>query len=255
MSVRISIVTPSFNQAGFIERTIRSVLDQEGDFQLEYVVVDGGSTDGTLDVLRRYSSRLRWISEPDRGQSDAINKGMAMTGGEILAWLNSDDMYRPGALDRVAAEYRQEPFAWCFGNCRIVDEQDREIRRSITRYKVAQSRRYSYRRLLRRDFVPQPSTFFSRAAYGTVGEISRELNYSMDYDYWLRLGRRWPPRYADCFLADFRWHASSKNGAAYRAAAWETYRTACRHAGQGHAADLALHFLHYCALSVVYRFL
>lgn len=255
MSVRISVVTPSYNQGRYIERTIESVLGQTGDFELEYCVVDGGSTDGTIDILRRYGSRFRWVSEPDGGQSDAINKGFRMTNGEIIAWLNSDDLYHAGALESVALEYRRESFDWCFGNCRIVDEDDREIRRSITAYKVAQAKRYSYRRLLRRCFVSQPAAFFSRAAYEAAGEVSRELTYSMDYDYWLRLGRRSPPRYVDRFLADFRWHTRSKNGAAYRAAAWETYQTARRHAGPGHATDLAFHFLHFCTLSVVYRFL
>jgi len=255
MSLKISVVTPSYNQGRYIERTIQSVMGQTGDFELEYCVVDGGSTDGTLDVLRRYGDRLRWVSERDQGQSDAINKGFRMTGGEMIAWLNSDDLYSAGAIESVAREYRREPFAWGFGNCRIVDENDREIRRFITRYKAAQSRRYSYGRLLRRCFVSQPATFFSRAAYEEIGDVSRELTYSMDYDYWLRLGKRWPPRYLDRFLADFRWHTRSKNGAAYRAAAWETYRTARRQAGPGHSMDLAFHFLHFCALSVVYRFL
>jgi hypothetical protein len=118
---------------------------------------------------------------------------------------------------------------------------------------VAQSRKYSYRRLLRRDFVPQPAAFFSAAAYRATGEISRELVYSMDYDYWLRLGRQWAPRHVDAFLASFRWHGQSKNGAAYRRAAWETYQTARRHAAGGHGLDLAMHFAHYCALSLLYR--
>lgn len=253
--MKISVITPSFNQGAFIERTIRSVLDQAGDFDLEYLVIDGGSTDGTLDVLRRYESRLRWVSEPDRGQSDAINKGLRLASGEVLAWLNSDDTYMPGALARVADEYRRTPFAWCFGNCRIVDENDREIREFITRYKVRQSRRYSFRRLLRRDFIAQPAAYFSRRAVEAVGEISRDLHYSMDYDYWLRLGRRWEPVYVDQFLANFRWHAASKNGAAYRAAAWETYRTARRQARPGETLDVGLHLAHVAALVVLYRFL
>jgi len=253
--MKISIVTPSFNQGRFIERTLCSVLEQTGDFDLELLVMDGGSTDETLSILRRYESRLRWVSEPDGGQSDAINKGFHLASGNILAWLNSDDTYVPGALERVAAAYRARPFAWCFGNCHIVDEQDREIRAAITRYKDRQARRYSYRRLLRRDFVSQPAAFFSSDAYRQVGDVSRDLNYSMDYDYWLRLAQGWPPVYIDAFLANFRWHAASKNGAYYRAAAWETFQTARRHAGSGHGFDVSMHFLHFCALSAIYRVL
>jgi glycosyltransferase involved in cell wall biosynthesis len=253
--VKISVITPSFNQAAYIERTLASIHGQRGPFELEHIVVDGGSTDGTPAILARHGDRLRWVSEPDEGQSDAIDKGLRMATGDILAWLNSDDVYRPDALAQVAAAYRAAPFLWCFGNCRIIDEHDREIRPAITRYKIRQSRRYSYRRLLRRDFIPQPSTFFTRAAVEAAGEISRSLTYSMDYDYWLRLGRLAPPRYLDTFLADFRWHTQSKNGAAYRAAARETLHTARRLAPPGSAFDLSLHTVHYWILCILYRFL
>ncbi|MEI6150437.1 MAG: glycosyltransferase family 2 protein [bacterium] len=253
--MKLSVITPSFNQGRYIERTVRSVLEQRGDFELEHIVIDGGSTDNTLDVLRRYEPKLRWISEHDGGQSDALNKGFRMATGEVLAWLNSDDTYPPGALARVAEEYRREPFAWCFGHGAIIDENDRPIRDFITRYKVSQSRKYSYRRLLRRDFISQPAVFFSAAAYRATGEISRDLVYSMDYDYWLRLGQRWPPRLVDAFLANFRWHTQSKNGAAYRKAAWETFQTARRHATPSQFADVALHLGHYGVLNVLYRLL
>lgn len=249
------MITPSFNQGCYLERTIRSVLNQKGDFELEYLVVDGGSTDESVGILKRYGDRLKWVSERDRGQSDAINKGFRMASGEILAWLNSDDTYEPGALASVAEAYREAPFEWCFGDCRIIDEQDREIRKAITRYKESQSRRYTFSRLLRRDFISQPSTFFTAGVYRETGDIARELAYSMDYDYWLRLGRKYPPRYVNCYLANFRWHQVSKNGAAYRRAAWETLCTARRHARWNEAGDVALHFGHYCLLSVLYRFL
>ena len=153
----------------------------------------------------------------------------------------------------MAAAYREAPFAWCFGNCRIIDEEDREIRRSITRYKVSQSRRYSYRRLLRRDFISQPATFFARDAYLHIGDIDRALTYSMDYDYWLRLGRTTGPRFLNQFLANFRWHTLSKNGAQYRRAAWETYQTARRHAPAGSRYDVFMHWVHFLTLSALYR--
>jgi glycosyltransferase involved in cell wall biosynthesis len=253
--MKISVITPSFNQGDYIERTIQSILSQKGDFELEHIVMDAGSKDNTLDILKTHSSHLTYRSEPDKGQSDAINKGFRMATGDILAWLNSDDMYEPNALQQVAAEYRREPFHWCFGDCRIIDENDRAIRPLITWYKINQSKRYSYRRLLRRDFISQPSTFFSRKAYDETGEINPLLFYSMDYDYWLRLGRKHPPRYIHRFLANFRWYTMSKNGAAYRRAARETYQTATMHALPTERFDIALHYVHYWLLSILYRVL
>ena len=119
--MKISVVTPSLNQATFIGRTIESVFAQTGDFTVEYLVVDGGSTDGTLDVLERYRGELRTIVEKDDGQSDALNNGFSRTTGEVLCWLNSDDTFLPGALAQVAEAFRTTGRSWCFGQCRIVD--------------------------------------------------------------------------------------------------------------------------------------
>ncbi len=191
--MKISIITPSLNQGKFIERTILSVLSQTGAFDLEYIIVDGGSTDDSLGIIKKYEDRLRWISEKDRGQSDAINKGFEMASGDILAWLNSDDTYTPGAFATVAEAYRQGPFKWCFGNCKNIDEQDREIRKLITRYKIFESKRYSCRRLLSKDFISQPAVFFTRNVYQEVGLLDLNCHYSMDYDYWLRMGKNIHP--------------------------------------------------------------
>ncbi|MDD5724475.1 MAG: glycosyltransferase family 2 protein [Syntrophales bacterium] len=160
--MKISVVTPSLNQGEFMERTIQSVLSQHGDFELEHIIVDGGSTDGTLDIIEKYKGRLTLLSGRDRGQSDAINKGFAMASGDILAWLNSDDTYEPGALSEVAEIHRKHEFEWYFGNCRNIDENDREIRKLITRYKMFESRRYSLRRLLSKDFISQPAVFLRK---------------------------------------------------------------------------------------------
>ncbi len=255
--MKISVITPSLNQGRFIERTIQSVLSQRGDFILEYIIIDGGSKDQSLNIIQRYENRLKWLSEPDRGQSDALNKGFSMASGNILGWLNSDDTYAPGAIETVAAAYRRYGFSWCFGNCRNIDENDREIRKGITRYKIFESKRYSYRQLLSKDFISQPAVFFTRNVFRKIGPLDLRCEYSMDYDYWLRIGKRFTPYYIDRFLANFRWQAVSKNSRAYRNAAWETYLTAKRHAppGLGNRYALFRHYLHYLTLITLYRIL
>jgi len=253
--MKISVITPSLNQGAFIERTIQSVLGQVGKFELEFIVMDGGSTDGTLDIVRSYQNGLTLISEKDHGQSDAINRGFARASGDILAWLNSDDTYVPGALSAVAETYRKGEFDWCFGNCRNIDAKDNEIRRGITRYKMFQSRRYSLSRLLSRDFISQPAVFFTKRVFQETGPLDLDLEYTMDYDYWLRLGKRYTPLYINRFLANFRWHKWSKNDANYRASAREAYLVAKKYAQPKDRFLVFNHYLHYRALILLYRFL
>lgn len=227
----ISIVTPSLDQARFIERTIRSVLSQEGAFGFEYLVVDGGSTDGTLDILRRYQGRLRFVSEPDRGQADAINKGLRAATGDVLAWLNSDDVLMPGALDRVARAFAENPQAqWLHSDCEIIDAEDRPIRRWISRYKAWRCRRYSYRSLLVENFISQMTVFWRREAMQAVGLLDESLRFAFDFDLWLRLGKLGEPIYLREKLAAFRWYETSKSGATFTKQFAEDYRVFLRHA-------------------------
>jgi glycosyltransferase involved in cell wall biosynthesis len=253
--MKLTVVTPSFDQGRFIERTIESVLSQRGDFDLEYLVVDGGSTDGTLSILRAHQDRLRFVSEPDRGQSDAINKGFRMASGEILAWLNSDDTYEPGAFDVVVRTMRETGARWCFGECRIVDADDREIRQPIRAYKRWVSRRYSFRRLLARNFIAQPAVFFRRDLLAEAGPLDESYAYAMDYDLWLRFGRLAPPAFIPHPLAAFRWHGGSKTAGQYGTGAREAFRIATRHAHGLERAALVEHLGHLAAEVAVYRLL
>ncbi len=250
--VKVTVVTPSFNQGSFIERTIESVLAQRGDFELEYLVVDGGSSDDTLSILRRHEGRLRFVSERDRGQSDAINKGFRMATGDVLAWLNSDDTYAEGALDAVVSALRRTGARWCFGECRIVDEDDREVRFAISRYKSWSSRRYSRTRLVGRNFIPQPATFFRKDLLAEVGPIDESLHFAMDYDLWLRFARVADPVFVPRTLASFRWHGRSKTGAGYARGAWECFRIARARARGRERLALAQHLAHYAAQVAVY---
>lgn len=250
--MKVSIVTPSYNQGRFIERTIESVLSQRGDFDLEYLVVDGGSTDETLSILGRHEGRLRFVSERDRGQSDAINKGFRLASGDVLAWLNSDDTYEPGALDAVVRALRGGGARWCFGECRIVDEDGREVRSAIARYKSWVSRRYSRARLVGRNFIPQPATFFARDLLDEVGPLDESLHFAMDYDLWLRFAAAAEPVFVPRTLASFRWHGRSKTGAGYARGAWECFRIARARARGRERLALAQHLAHYAAQVAVY---
>ena len=230
-SLRISIVTPSFNQAHFIERTIRSVLEQRGDFTVEYRVLDGGSTDATISILRRYENRLAWISEPDDGQVDAINKGLRAATGDIVGWLNSDDMLLPGALQKVAEAFSKNPKAeWLHGRCEIVDTNDKPIRRWISHYKDFRAQRYSFDSLLTENYISQMTTFWRRRVHEQIGYLDPSVALAFDYDFWLRLAKRGDPIYVKDRIACFRWYESSKSGANFERQFREAAEISARYA-------------------------
>lgn len=208
---KIALVTPSFNQSPYIRRTIDSILTQ-GYPRLDYVVVDGGSTDGTLELLRSYGSRLRWISEPDRGQSDAINKGFRMVEGEIQGYLNSDDVLLPGSLAAVGDFFSQNPNAlWLSGFCRIIDAHDRPVQSLVRRYKNFLLRHYRPWTLVMINYISQMATFWRSSAVDRIGTFSLDQHLVMDYEYWLRLSRLGRPGILHQELAAFRLHDEAKS--------------------------------------------
>lgn len=216
--LRFSIITPSFNQAAFIGRTIDSVLAQTGDFDLDYRVIDGGSADGTLEILRSYGARVMWVSERDRGQIDAINKGLRSATGDVVGWVNSDDVLLPGALGRVAAAFAAHPEAeWVHGRCRIIDEHDRTIRRWVSLYKHHRCRRHSFDNLLTENYVSQMTVFWRRRVHDEIGYLDPELDLAFDYDLFLRLAQRGAPIYLEDEIACFRMYGTSKSGAGFTA--------------------------------------
>ncbi len=182
---RISVVTPSYNQAKFIEMTIRSVLLQ-GYPDLEYIVIDGGSTDGSVDIIRKYEKWLAyWVSEPDRGQSHAINKGFEKATGEIYTWLNSDDYLLKDALGHVAVAYRHSPDAgaWCGGCVRVKPNGKKVWVRWPKRLDLEGLANWN------ENWFGQPACFFSAEAWRTSGPLDESLQYGMDFDFWLRLAK------------------------------------------------------------------
>jgi glycosyltransferase involved in cell wall biosynthesis len=254
--VKISIITPSFNQVQYLERTLESVHAQTGDFELEHIVVDGGSTDGSVALLERWKDKLWYVSERDRGQSHALNKGMARATGHLATWINSDDMLLPGALHTVARFFAERPTVqWAYGRSLIVDEQDREIRKWIRRYKDLMGRRYSYERLLLENYISQPSTFFRRALYDQVGGVDEALTYDMDYDLWLRFGRVADAAFIDATLASFRFHNASKTGGQVEQSLRAANQTARRHArdlGKPWLGELN-YWLYYKRTALIYK--
>jgi glycosyltransferase involved in cell wall biosynthesis len=222
---KFSVITPSFNQVRFIARTLASVSAQAVDFPVEHIVVDGVSTDGTLNILENHAGTIRLLTEPDKGMQDALNKGFAMATGEIIGWLNSDDTYLPGALQKVADYFDRHPDCqWLYGNCRMIDEHDRVVRKWITAYKNRSARKYRFEKLLIENFISQPAVFIRREALLTVGPVDPDLSTAMDYDLWIRLAKRGIPGYIDDDLACFRVHRESISAQRFKAQFDEQYR-------------------------------
>ncbi len=199
-----SIVMPSLNQARFLARAIESVLVHR-EVDLELIVMDGGSTDGSLEVLRAIGDpRLRFVSRPDRGQADAINRGFARARGEIIAWLNSDDEYVPGALYHVARAFAEDPDCCAlYGEVDMVDEDGRVLRRYPTKP-------WNTARMARKCYISQPSVFIKREVFETCGPLRRQLMLCLDYEYWHRVAANYRWKTLDRVLALSRIYPSTK---------------------------------------------
>jgi len=222
----VSIITPSFNQARYIDATIRSVVSQDYP-RIEYMIVDGGSTDGSVDIIKSYAKHLEsdsllsdyqkqasglqnhgiawWVSERDKGQTDAINKGFARAKGEILAWINSDDTYEPGAVSAAVKVLQEHPeVGMVYGDCNFINESGRVI----GKFGAAQT---SYR-LLRQGYahIPQQTMFFRADLWKQVGPLDSSFYFAMDYDLWTRIAARTEIKYTPQTWANFRLHTSGK---------------------------------------------
>lgn len=202
---RISIVTPSFNQAAFLERTIRSVLDQDYP-NLEYIIVDGGSTDGSVEIIRRYESRLAWwVSEADAGQVEAINKGLRRATGEWVGWQNSDDVYFPGAFAELAAVSRRRPDAdLAIGDMMLIDTNDRPLR--DIRYVTP-----SHKALLAEGMLlANQAAFWKRSLHERIGLLDERWSCSFDYDWFLRITEQGAAVHVNRIWGALRLHDATK---------------------------------------------
>lgn len=223
----ISLVTPSLNQGKFIRATLESVLTQDYP-DLDYRVQDGGSTDETLAVLRAYKGRVPFVSEKDTGQADAINRGLAGATGEVLGYLNSDDVLTPGALAAVGEAFASDPdlmFVW--GRASYLDEAGNSVSPYLARPDAIE-------RLADACFIAQPAAFFRRKVWEEVGPFDASLHHTMDYDYWLRIAARYPRssmRFLDRELAGCRMHADAKTVAGWSRALDEIMELVKRRTG------------------------
>jgi len=233
---RISIITPCLNAVATIEETVEGVRAQ-GYPDVEHLVVDGGSTDGTVDVLARLG--VRYVSEPDEGRVDAANKGVDLTSGEVVAWLNADDRYEAGALRAVGEVFAGSPATmWVTGYCRIIGGDGQEIRRPITAYKNFLLRHWSYGLYLTQNFVSDPATFVRRGALEDAGRLDSRYRISHDYDLWLRVARRHDPVVLRRYLSSFRMVEGTLSMAGFEHQFREHVECARRH-GDGHRLAVA----------------
>lgn len=241
---RVTIVTPSYNQGRFIEETIRSVLLQ-GYAPLEYVVMDGGSTDGAVEIIRKYEPWLYfWTSGPDGGQSHAINEGWRRGTGEIVAWLNSDDVYEPGVVWKAVSLLAEHPDAgMVYGHSTEYDEEGRNVGKLRGRPFVAEEIIWG------RNPVAQPSAFMRRGVIDRVGCLNESLHFAMDYDLWLRLGTAAPVFFVDEIWSRFRFYPQSKSGGGWLPFAEEIDR-ALGEAFRGNRLPPALHRHRVAALAL-----
>jgi glycosyltransferase involved in cell wall biosynthesis len=245
----VSIVTPNLNQGRYLEECILSVLNQDYP-NIEHIVMDGGSKDGSLAILRKYQKHLaHWQSCRDGGQSDAIDKGFRKCTGDILAWLNADDYYLPGAISKAVDAFVKNPEAVAvYGDYQLLFPDGRIKKKPKIGYnhKICL---YSYL------MIPQPSSFFTRTAYHAVGGIDPDLNYAMDYDLFLRLGKYGKIQHIKQFLSTFRLHSGSKSVSESEAFGPELRRIRERY-GVNYSNPLKVRFLSkwYLGLAVI-RFL
>jgi glycosyltransferase involved in cell wall biosynthesis len=201
----VTVITPSYNQAAYLEQTMRSVLLQDG-VEIEYCVVDGASTDGSVELIRRYSDRLAWwVSERDQGQAEAINKGFQRARGEIVAWLNSDDLYFPSAVQKAVSVLQDSPsLGMVYGDAITIDTMGRPLNK-------LSFREWGLSDLMAFRMICQPAVFMRRAVLEQAGYLDPNYHFMLDHHLWIRMASLAPIRHIPHILAAARQHAEAKN--------------------------------------------
>lgn len=253
---KFSIITPSLNQVFFIEETIKSVLSQK-NVEVEYIIIDGGSTDGTVDIIKKYGRKIKWISEKDSGQTNALNKGLRIATGEIVGYLNADDIYLSGALELVNKYFVKNPdMKWVTGKAKIVDKDNNEIRGVIKFWKDFWLKDFfnKFRKniLLVLNYIPQPSTFWRRCAMEEIGFFDEKYSLSMDYDYWLRLFSKFELGIIKADLSAFRVHQTAKSSKYLKKQLMESRNISVKYGNND--IYFQLHKIHDLFTEVFYKF-
>lgn len=226
---KISVITPSYNQGHLIRETIDSVLNQNYP-NLEYIVMDGGSTDNTVQVLKQYKGKLDYVSKKDRGQTDAINQGIKKATGDILMYLNSDDIMLPNTLNTVGEYFNSHPDAmWLTGDYFIIDEKGKKIQSFVANYKKVLRNIPIFDVLSIANFIIQPSTFWRKELTKEIGIFDESLHLCMDYDYWMRTIQKYPLHVLPNHFSLFRIHGTSKGGTQYEKQFNEEHQVLCRY--------------------------
>lgn len=267
--MKISIITPSYNQAEFIERTILSIITQKWDFELEYIIMDWWSTDETIKIITNYELQIKqwkiqmhckkidfiWKSEKDNGQSDAINKWLMLATWDVVTYLNSDDTYEPGALEKVVRCLGKSDNMRCYGKCKIIDIHDKEIRKFITWYKNLLGGKYSYAKLLTENFISQMTVFWKKEVMKELWYFDVDEHLCMDYEYRLRMGKKYNPVYIPQYLSNFRFYQTSKSGSRFVKQFSDELRIAKNYANWKYKWSLFFHRINYYKIVIAYKVL
>ena len=251
---KISIVMPCFNGAEYIEKAIKSIVEQDYP-SFDLFIKDGGSEDGTVNIIKQYAKKypdeISWVSKKDQGQADAINFGIKKVTGEIIAYLNADDVYKPGAFKIVGGYFSNHPQTnWVIGKCDIIDQHDKKIRSWIVAYKNFWMKFSSYRLLLIINYISQMGVFWKRQAMQKTGFFDENEHYVMDYKYWLSLYKDSPPGKINQEIASFRISPSSKSSTGFI----KQFDDELRVAGNltGNKLIIYLHFFHANMIKIIY---
>jgi glycosyltransferase involved in cell wall biosynthesis len=249
---KISIVIPSYNKARFVEETLSSIINQRYP-DLEVIIQDGGSTDGTLEIIKRFAKRypiiIQWESKKDKGQTDAINKGVKKATGEIVTYLNADDVYEKGALKKIGKYFaKHSSTLWVAGKGRIIGENGRKTSEWVADYKNYLLKLNNYDLLLMVNYLMQPSVFLSRRAYKIYGPLTGKKNV-MEYNLWLKLGKKYMPKVIDSYLSSFRLYKESVSMREFKKTLLEDERIMRKYTDN--PVIIGLHWLHNVARVVI----